>query len=79
MYELEDHARSVMTGYFLEMDSKHLKICRRQVAHPLQIAWILMLENGPYLLMGVEVATEDKRAHCTPTSLKGAIYQCEVL
>lgn len=23
------------------------------------------------LLMGVEVVTEDKRAHCTPTSLEG--------
>ena len=27
--------------------------------------------NRPYLLMGVEVATENKEAHCTPRSLKG--------
>ena len=40
---------TLTTDYFLEMDSRYLKICRQQVAHPLQIAQILMLGSRPYI------------------------------
>ena len=71
MYKFEEWVGmyTLTIEYFLEMDSRHSKTRRQLVVRPHQRDLIPMQGNGPCLLMGVEVVTEVKRAHCTPAYL----------